>query len=119
MLINFFSKGFNILLSCILNSPSTEDFINCKPIRHRKTKFRGLIRDSIPKILQSFLGDDGMSEVEIINLYGNHIHNLENCLFLQARSKKEYTTHDTLKDRIFDLLTKIDHFLYPNEAVEI
>ena len=95
-----------------------EDFIGNKPNQNRKTKFRVLIRDSIPIVLRSFLGDNGMSEERIIQLYGDHIHNLEYCLFMQARSKKEYAAIDTLKDRVLDLLQKIDLYLYPNETVE-
>lgn len=95
-----------------------EDFIVNKPNGNRKIKFRVLIRDSIPIILRSFLGDDGMSEGKIIQSFGDHIHNLEYCLFMQARSKKEYAAIDTLRDRVLDLLKKIDLYLYPNETVE-
>jgi hypothetical protein len=96
-----------------------EDFIGNKPNKNRKIKFRVLIRDSIPIILRSFLGDDGICEDKIIQLFGDHIHNLENCLFMQAKSKKEYAAVDTLRDRVFDLMKKIDLYLYPNETVEI
>ena len=95
-----------------------EDFIGNKPNKNRKMKFRVLIRDSIPYILRSFLGDDGIREEKIIQLFGDHIHNLENCLFMQAKSKKEYAAVDTLRDRVLDLLKKIDLYLYPNETVE-
>ena len=95
-----------------------EDFISNKPNKNRKIKFRVLIRDSIPVILRSFLGDDGISEEKIIQLFGDHIHNLENCLFMQAKSRKEYAAVDTLRDRVLGLLKKIDLYLYPNETVE-
>jgi hypothetical protein len=93
-----------------------EDFIGDKPSKNRKVQFRVLIRDSIPIILRSFLGDDGMSAEKIIQLFGDHIHNLENCLFMQAKSRKEYADTGTLRDRVLDLLKKIDLYLYPNET---
>ena len=96
-----------------------EDFIGNESNKNRKIKFRVLLRDSIPKILKSFLGDDGMSELEIIRLFGDHIHNLENCLFLQAKSKKEYLSNETLKERVQDLLMRINHYLHPNEVIQI
>ena len=96
-----------------------EDFIGKESNKNRKIKFRVILRDSIPKILKSFLGDDGMSELEIIRLFGDHIHNIEYFLFLQAKSKKEYLSIETLKERVQDLLIRINQYLHPNKVINI
>lgn len=83
--------------------------------RNRRHKFRVAIRDEIPKILQSFSIKEVISEKDIIDLYSTHIHHLERCLHAEASSKQEYCDKSTLKDRLLDLLHRIDNYMQPKK----
>jgi hypothetical protein len=91
------------------------DPVTMRSSRNRRHKFRVAIRDEIPKILKSFLADEVITEEEIIDQYSTHIHHLEKCLHAEASSRLVYSDRGTLKDRLHDLLHRMDDYIQLKE----
>jgi hypothetical protein len=87
------------------------DPVTMRSSRNRRHKFRVAIRDEIPKILKSFLADEVITEEEIIDQYSTHIHHLERCLHAEASSRLVYSDRGTLKERLQDLLHRVDDYI--------